>query len=160
MNVISSKTFIDMFVDIVAKGGNLLLIVNLDGQGALPELQEKRLIDIGRWLKVNGEGIYSTRPYTRQIEGAVAFTRSKDNQYVYAIVKEWPGRELHLKGIQPVKGSRIEMLGFEKPLEWIIGNNGVSVNFPAELQDMKNRPCEEAWVLKIILSAITSNPLN
>jgi alpha-L-fucosidase len=153
-NVISSKAFIDMFVDIVAKGGNLLLIVNLDGQGALPELQEKRLIDIGKWLKVNGEGIYSTRPFSRQIEGAVAFTRSKDNQYVYAILKEWPGQELHLKGIQPVKGSKIEMLGFDKPLEWIKGNDGVSVKFPAKLQDMKNRPCEDAWVLKIRLTDI------
>jgi alpha-L-fucosidase len=153
-NVISSKAFIDMFVDIVAKGGNLLLIVNLDGQGALPELQEKRLIDIGKWLKVNGEGIYSTRPFSRQIEGAVAFTRSKDNQYVYAILKEWPGQELHLKGIQPVKGSKIEMLGFDKPLKWIKGNDGVSVKFPAKLQDMKNRPCEDAWVLKIRLTDI------
>jgi len=33
-NVISSKEFIDMFVNIVAHGGNLLLIVNLDGQGS------------------------------------------------------------------------------------------------------------------------------
>jgi alpha-L-fucosidase len=153
-NVISSKAFIDMFVDIVAKGGNLLLIVNLDGQGALPELQEIRLIDIGKWLKVNGEGIYSTRPFTRQIDGTVAFTRSKDNHYVYAIMKKWPGLELHLKGIKPVKGSKIEMLGFNKPLEWIIGNDGVSVKFPAELQDMKNRPCEDAWILKIRLTNI------
>jgi len=38
-NVISSKEFINMFVDIVAQGGNLLLIVNLDGQGALPMIQ-------------------------------------------------------------------------------------------------------------------------
>jgi alpha-L-fucosidase len=153
-NVISSKAFIDMFVDIVAKGGNLLLIVNLDGQGALPETQEKRLIAIGKWLKVNGEGIYSTRPFTSQINGTVAFTSSKDNQYVYAIMKEWPGQELHLKGITPANGSKIEMLGFDKPLEWIKGNDGVSVKFPAKLQDMKNRPCEDAWVLKIRLTDI------
>ena len=153
-NVISTKAFIDMFVDIVAKGGNLLLIVNLDGQGALPELQKKRLIDIGKWLKVNGEGIYSTRPFTHQIDGIVTYTLSKDNQYVYAIVKEWPGQELHLKGINPAKGSKIEMLGFDKPLEWIIGNDGVSVIFPTILQDMKNRPCEYAWILKIRLTNI------
>jgi alpha-L-fucosidase len=153
-NVIGSKAFIDMFVDIVARGGNLLLIVNPDGQGALPELQEKRLRDIGKWLKVNGEGIYSTRPFTRQIDGTVAFTSSKDNQYVYAIMKKWPGLELYLKGIKPVKGSKIEMLGINKPLEWLIGNDGVSVKFPAELQDMKNRPCEDAWILKIRLTNI------
>jgi hypothetical protein len=46
------------------------------------------------------------------------------------------------------------MLGFDKPLEWIIGNDGVSVIFPTILQDMKNRPCEYAWILKIRLTNI------
>ena len=62
-NVITAKQLIDMFVDIVANGGNLLLMVNLDGQGALPEVQANRLRDIGNWLKINGEGIYATRPF-------------------------------------------------------------------------------------------------
>jgi len=62
-NVITSKQLIDMFVDIVANGGNLLLMVNLDGQGALPNVQANRLRDIGKWLRINGEGIYATRPY-------------------------------------------------------------------------------------------------
>ena len=109
-NVISSKKFIDMFVDIVSHGGNLLLIVNLDGQGALPKIQENRLQDIGKWLKVNGEGIYATRPYKQQAEGSVSYTQSKDGQYVYAILKEWPVNELHMKGVKPTKGSKIELL--------------------------------------------------
>ncbi len=153
-NVISSKEFIDKFVDIVAHGGNLLLIVNLDGKGALPKIQENRLKDIGKWLKVNGEGIYSTRPFTRLSDGSVAFTRSKDNQYVYAIMKEWPGQELHLTGIKPAKGSKIEMLGYNKSIECINGNEGLSVKLPTELQDKKNRPCEHAWILKIRLADI------
>ena len=153
-NVISTKAFIDMFVDIVARGGNLLLIVNLDGQGALPEIQENRLLDIGKWLSVNGEGIYATRSYNRQIEGSISYTQSKDGQFVYAILKEWSGSKLHLKGINPVNGSKIEMLGFDRPLEWTTGNDGVTVKFPAKLQDMKNRPCEYAWIVKIRLADI------
>lgn len=89
-----------MFVDIVSNGGNLLLIVNLDGQGALPEIQVKRLKDIGKWLKINGEGIYGTRTYSSVSEGNVVYTRSKDNQYVYAIMKEWPGKD---EGNRPCK---------------------------------------------------------
>jgi alpha-L-fucosidase len=153
-NVISSKAFIDMFVDIVAKGGNLLLIVNLDGQGALPELQEKRLIDIGKWLKVNGEGIYATRPYKQQAEGSVSYTQSKDGQYVYAILKEWPGSELHLKGIKPAPGTKIKMLGNNNSLEWISSTEGITVKLPVQLQNVKNRPCEHAWILKIRLADI------
>jgi alpha-L-fucosidase len=149
-NVISSKAFIDMFVDIVAHGGNLLLIVNLDGQGALPVVQEKRLKDIGRWLSVNGEGIYATRPIKHQTEGSVSYTQSKDGQYVYAILKEWPGHQLTLKGLHPANGSRIEMLGCKETLEWMDSGDGLVVKFPDKLSDEKNRPCEHAWILRIM----------
>jgi alpha-L-fucosidase len=52
-----------MFIRTVSENGNLLLIVNLDGKGGLPEVQERRLREIGKWLKINGEGIYATRPW-------------------------------------------------------------------------------------------------
>jgi alpha-L-fucosidase len=156
-NVISSKAFIDMFVDIVARGGNLLLIVNLDGQGALPKTQKNRLVDIGKWLKVNGEGIYATRSYVQQAEGSVSYTQSKDGQYLYAIIKEWPGSELLLKGVNPLKDSKINMLGVDMPFIWINTKDGISVKIPAKLQDLKNRPCEYAWVLKIRLTDILRN---
>jgi alpha-L-fucosidase len=148
-NVISSKEFIDMFVNIVSNGGNLLLIVNLDGQGALPVIQEKRLKDIGKWLKVNGEGIYGTRPYSSRSEGSVVYTCSKDKQYVYAIMKEWPGKELHLKKIGAEKRSEIRMLGYDKPLKWVDANGEVTIKLPDKLKDESNRPCEHAWVFKI-----------
>jgi alpha-L-fucosidase len=153
-NVISSKAFIDMFVDIVARGGNLLLIVNLDGQGALPKTQENRLLDIGKWLKVNGEGIYATRSYLQQAEGSVSYTQSKDGQYLYAIIKEWPGSELLLKGVNPVKDSKINMLGVDMPLKWINTKDGISIKVPAKLQDIRNRPCDYAWLLKIRLTKV------
>jgi alpha-L-fucosidase len=153
-NVINTKAFIDMFVDIVAKGGNLLLIVNLDGQGALPELQEKRLIDIGKWLKVNGEGIYSTRSYAQQVEGPVSYTQSKDGRYLYAIIKDWPGIELNLKGVHPIKNSKIEMLGNDQNLKWINTTDGISIDLPSKMQDPENRPCNYAWIVKIRLKDI------
>ncbi len=151
-NVISSKAFIDMFVDIVAHGGNLLLIVNLDGQGALPAVQEKRLNDIGKWLSVNGEGIYATRPYKHKSESGISYTQSKEGRFVYAIMKEWPGEQLGIKGVKAAKGSRIEMLGYKKALEWSDSGDGVIVKIPGKLRDEKKRPCEHAWVLKIAQS--------
>jgi alpha-L-fucosidase len=150
-NVVSSKEFIDMFVDIVAHGGNLLLIVNLDGVGALPEVQERRLKDIGTWLKVNGEGIYATRPFYPYKNGTINYTRSKDGKFVYVIMKEWPGSELHLNDLKAGNGSKIEMLGYGKTLNWENDNEGVSIKFPEKLQNPRNRPCDHAWVLKISL---------
>jgi alpha-L-fucosidase len=79
----------------------------------------------------------------------VAYTQSKDNQYVYVILKEWPGLELPLKGISVSDDSKIEMLGYDKPLEWIKSDEGISVKIPTQMQDEKNRPCEHAWIVKI-----------
>ena len=148
-NVISSKGFIDMFVDIVSEGGNLLLIVNLDGKGALPDVQVKRLKDIGRWLKVNGEGIYYTRSYTTPKEDNVRYTRSKDKGTVYAISLGWPGKELQLKSVEPSKGSKVYMLGYEKPLKWSHKNGVTTIALPSELQKEANRPCEHAYTFKL-----------
>jgi alpha-L-fucosidase len=148
-NVISSKNFVDMFVDIVSKGGNLLLIVNLDAQGALPEIQEKRLIDVGKWLKVNGEGIYCTRAYTTNSEGSVRYTRSRDNRTVYAISLEWPGEQLKLTSVKPAEKSNVFMLGYEEPLKWSYKDGVTTVTLPAKLQKASRRPCDYAYTFKI-----------
>ena len=138
-----------MFAGIVANGGNLLLIVNLDGQGALPAVQEERLMEIGKWLKVNGEGIYGTRTWSTVSEGNVVYTCSKDKKYVYAIMKEWPGKELKLKNSGAGKGSHISLLGYDGALQWNAGDGLLEVKFPDELMEENKRPCSYAWVLKI-----------
>jgi alpha-L-fucosidase len=81
------------FVDIVAKGGNLLLNVGPTGDGDIPELQASRLRALGRWLEVNGEAIRGTRPWTRSqavtASGAeVRFTQA--GGALYAIVCATP----------------------------------------------------------------------
>jgi alpha-L-fucosidase len=148
-NVITSKQFVDMFVNIVSHGGNLLLIVNLDGQGALPKVQEDRLRDIGKWIKVNGEGIYATRTFDVYREDNIRYTRSKDNTTVYAISLEWPGKELKLKSVQPAAKSQIYMLGYDQPLKWTYKNGVTTVTIPSKLQKAENRPCERAYTFRI-----------
>jgi len=152
-NVISSAEFVTMFVDIVSRGGNLLLIVNLDGQGALPDVQERRLKEIGQWLKVNAEGIYDTRMHSTTAEGDVRYTRSKDRQTVFAITTQWPGKKLELKSIVPKEGSDIHLLGIEEPCKWSYDKEQQSliVFIPEDLQDEANRPCNYAYTFKIQL---------
>lgn len=98
---------------------------------------------------MNGEGIYGTRPFSIHNDSTIAFTQSKDNQYVYAVIKEWPGKELYLKSLKPIPGSKIEMLGYNQPLEWMNSLEGTTIKFPVQLQSEKNRPCRNAWILKI-----------
>jgi alpha-L-fucosidase len=115
-NVIGSHDFICMFADIVARGGNLLLIVNLDGQGGLPEIQKNRLLDIGGWLKKNGEAIYATRALAPYATPDVSYTRSKDGQYGYAIIKNLkPSVDVKLA---PAENAAITDLATGENLSW------------------------------------------
>ncbi|HET8548778.1 MAG TPA: alpha-L-fucosidase, partial [Bryobacteraceae bacterium] len=58
----SEREMILMLVDLVSRGGNLLLDIGPTADGRIPVIMQDRLIDMGRWLKVNGDAIYGTRP--------------------------------------------------------------------------------------------------
>ena len=57
----TSRELILVLVDLVSRGGNLLLDIGPAADGTIPPLMEQRLLEIGDWLKVNGEAIYGTR---------------------------------------------------------------------------------------------------
>jgi alpha-L-fucosidase len=147
--VLSPKGLVDMFVNIVAAGGNLLLIISPDGRGALPEIQRTRLEEIGKWLKVNGEGIYSTRTCSTIAEDCIRYTRSKDSKTIYAIALEWPGKQLQLKSVKPAEGSKIHLLGYKKPLKWSHKDGVTTIILPEELQKESNRPCNYAYTFRL-----------
>ncbi len=157
-NYLTADELIQMFVRIVAKGGNLNLMVNPDGSGKVPQIQLDLLKELGDWLKINGEAIYGTRPYetlcdNTQLGQPVWYTMSKDSTYGYAIIFDWPMSETFIcKGANPVWDTEVTMLGYDQEIEWVDTGRetwGMSAKIPEEmLSDPEARPSEHAWVLK------------
>jgi len=66
-----------MLVDVVSKGGNLLLNIGPGPDGRWHDAAYDRLRELGAWLRVNGAAICGTRSMTPHASGRMRFTRGK-----------------------------------------------------------------------------------
>lgn len=146
-DMLSPKKLVEMFVDIVSKNGNLLLDIGPKADGTIPELQLTRVHELGKWLRINGEAIYETRPWTRS-EGktlddiAVRFTRKGDALYAILLAKP-KTRELMIESLRLNEGSKVQMLGTDGDLSWTTNGENLKVTLPDKL------PGDYAYTLKM-----------
>ncbi|MEM6644441.1 MAG: alpha-L-fucosidase [Bacteroidota bacterium] len=171
---------IDILIDIVAKNGVMLLNVPPDPSGAIPEEMKELLLEMGKWLKVNADAIYGTRPWTifgegptRLPEGGhkveekkaisytnldIRYTRKSDKEF-YAIVMDHPDQEIVMKSLSTdigVLNSRIlsvTLLGSTERLKWERDTRGLVVSLPHAL------PQAHAYCFKILLEGYTENDI-
>jgi len=64
----TSSALIQRFVQTVANGGGMILNVGPNAAGQIPLIQQERLLQLGHWLKINGEAIYGAKPNIVQEE--------------------------------------------------------------------------------------------
>jgi alpha-L-fucosidase len=141
-------TVIRMLVDIVSKNGNLLLNFPVRGDGTLDAQEESILASLAEWISVNGEAIYSTRPWKVYGEGAsnvssgnfnedklhytaedIRFTTKEGN--LYAIALGWPQTgKLTIRSLAGASAHSVRLLGFPEPLKWSRDPQGLVVQFP------------------------------
>lgn len=146
-NYSSAEELVHILIEKVSAGGNLLLDVGPTADGLIPVIMQERLLEMGEWLKVNGEAIYSTRKLTLPVvrkDKNVYFT-VKDND-LYVLCTEWKEIiDLNIKGLG--KPSKVELLG--SPLKvGVTGKNG-AYRLTAPKVNPNTVPCSHAWVYKL-----------
>ena len=145
-----TRQIIHMLVDIVAKGGNFLLNVGPGPHGDFDERAYQKLEEIGQWMKINGEAIYSTRSIEPYKQDKVCYTSKKDGT-LYGIYLADEGETMPatimLKGITAPKQAKVTMLGVNGNCSWKQTGEGVVVTVPASAR--RTPPSPYAWTVKI-----------
>jgi alpha-L-fucosidase len=93
------RDLIAKLADIASKGGNYLLNVGPTAEGVIPQASQDILRTIGKWVQVNGESIYGTKPspfYMPDITWRATVKPSK----IYLHILNWPGTKLRLEGLE------------------------------------------------------------
>ena len=154
----SAESLIHMLVEIVSRGGNLLLNIGPAADGTIPVIMQERLLQMGAWLQVNGEAIYSSRVNRTLGEGdSVRFTRSADGQWLYAICLRHPGAQLRLRTVEALPGTALRLLGFDRDLVWRQEGGELVIDLPAAV--IHHMPCDHAWVFKIKARPYVEQPV-
>jgi alpha-L-fucosidase len=133
--ILTFEELVQSFVDIVSKNGNLLLNIGPMSNGTVPDYQINLLEAMGKWLDVNGEGIYESRPWIQgglgRAEGktlcgqSVRFTTKGQRLFAYLLGKP-KSDSFEIEGIE-IKSHR--WLGTDKPL------SGGKMKLPGGLED-------------------------
>jgi len=171
----SPKRVIDMLVDIVSRNGNLMLNFPLPNSGALDDQELKILDEITRWMAVNSEGIYATRPWKIFGDGPVATApppaagrrgnpfneRNRQDltaeevrfttkgSTLYAFVMGWPEKEASIRALALGGANSVPEV---RNLE-LLGHKG-KVKWTQDAAALKvelpvERPCDHAVTFKI-----------
>jgi alpha-L-fucosidase len=148
----SAHELIHLLIKIVSRGGNFLLNIGPSADGDWDTAAYNRLKEIGAWMKINGEGIYNSKPVAPYSSDNIFFTQSKNGKTIYAFYLADKDEiilpsKIEIRQITINKKSSIQLLGFKEELKWSTDGRNIIIEIPKTLQ--KKPSGSHASVFKI-----------
>lgn len=171
----TDRELILMFVDLVSRGGNLLLDIGPTADGRIPVIMEERLTHMGEWLQTNGEAIYETKPWTRTrqfSQGTVPELKTGEYMVKYdvldyvdrkkpgqAVIEAFfttkgsdiyaiiPGRQRKNVVLKNLSATAVSLLGESGAVSFRASGNDLVIDVP-ESQENSGKP-QYAFTLKL-----------
>jgi alpha-L-fucosidase len=160
MRISPPGSIIGKLISVVSQNGNLLLNISPKSDGTIPQDQQDTLLEVGKWLDVNGDAIYGTHAWIKDSDGnggkgetGIRYTVKDDALYAI-VVGKYPA-SITLKALaigQAPEGSvtGVTMLGSNANLSFKQGTDGLKIDFPS------SAPCKYAYAVKI--TGLKMNP--
>ena len=146
-NYSTSEELVEILINKVARGGNLLLNVGPTPDGRIPVIMQQRLADMGKWLEVNGEAIYGTRKWDHSpkvTEDTKIYYTAKGND-LHVICTEFPTSAIQVNNITQMKS--VALLGANVKIATTLKDGTLAIEPPTLTP--ANNPCDYAWVFKV-----------
>jgi len=159
------RQVVQLFIDVVSKNGTLLLSIPQRADGSIDDRELAFLKGFAAWTKVNGEGIFESRPWKifgegptqvgrgRARDAVIAYTQNdirfttKDG-HLYVFVFALPNSAITIKSLangaefsKPVKA--VNLVGSGEQIRWQQTNDGLVIEKPEKM------PCEDVISFKI-----------
>lgn len=156
-------------IDVVSRGGNLLLDVGPTADGRIPVIMQQRLAEIGKWLQANGDAIYDTHPWTRirqwsagdrpetnkasymsgynisqliHVEGSKAHIEmffTQKGKNLYCIIPQYM-RKVTIQDFGPAGGATVSVLGYGQKIKWLRKGKYCEIDLSAIRPDVIEMP--------------------
>lgn len=173
----STQSLVLQLIDKVSRGGNFLLDIGPDEHGKIPPIMQERLLQMGEWLKINGEAIYNTTRWKTSSQWSMGnrnykdrsgdmllkitinpepgyavkeifYTYNANNNSLFAIFPKYPdNKKLVLKDVTLPADAKISFLSTGEMLSWENTGDSVEIILPEYNPNKIKLPY--AYVVKI-----------